>query len=422
MTLTPEGYRPRLIDGDIEQMLNTFGAVKIEGPKWSGKTWTAENHANSEIKVAEMTGPVRNRDLIASDLRKALTGSAPHLIDEWQEVPELHDAVRAEVDRNPAKGRFILTGSSVPYRDSYLHSGAGRIGTANMRTMSLFETGDSDGSIPLGDILDCRVTAAECRVAGLDRLIDLCVRGGWPGSVGTANPGLIPRQYLALAAEDAVRMDGKRRNLNKMTMLLRSLARNESTMVSDAALMKDMKRFDDENIAVETYYDYTDCLNRIHLLDEVSSFRPNVRSEVRVGKSPKRHLTDVSLAIAALDLNRTKLKNDLRTFGFMFEALCEHDLRIYAEHLGGRMYHYRDGRDREIDAVVELPDGRWGAFEIKLGTDQVDEAAGKLLKLRNFFAGEGTVPCSLCVLSGMSDFAYTRPDGVSVVPIASLGP
>ena len=184
MTLTPFGYKPRLIDAHIERMLGAFGAVSIEGPKWCGKTWTAENHSNSEMKVADSSGPIRNRDIVLSDIAKALSGESPRLIDEWQEVPRIWDAVRTDVDSNPKKGRFILTGSSVPKRESYIHSGAGRIGTVKMDTMTLFETGDSDGKVTLKNILDGRMEMVRCGEASLNHLIDLTIRGGWPGSVG----------------------------------------------------------------------------------------------------------------------------------------------------------------------------------------------------------------------------------------------
>ncbi len=424
MTLTPLGYKPRLIDDHIERMLSTFGAVSIEGPKWCGKTWTAENHSNSEMKVADSTGPIKNKDLILMDVRRALSGENPHLIDEWQEVPQIWDSVRSDIDNNPKKGRFILTGSSVPKRESYIHSGAGRIGMVRMRTMSLYETGDSEGKVSLKNIIEGRMEITECREASLDDLIDLTIRGGWPGSLGIDrdNVGLIPQGYVDLAVDDASRLDGKVRQSNKMKMLLRSLSRNESTLASDATVMKDMKRYDDETIAIETFYDYIDCLDRIHMIDETPSFRPNVRSDLRIGKTPKRHLTDVSLAIAALGLNHEALKNDLNTFGFMFEALCEHDLQIYSESIGGKLFHYRDGRGREIDAVIETSDGRWGAFEIKLGPGQIDEAAKNLLSLKNLFEKENKQPSSLCVICGMTNYAYKRPDGVFVIPITSLRP
>jgi predicted AAA+ superfamily ATPase len=424
MTLTPAGYRRRLIDDHVDRMLRTFGAISIEGPKWCGKTWTAEHHSNSEIKVAGSTGPVKNSDLIRADIRNALSGDVPHLIDEWREVPQIRDSVRDAVDGSPEKGRFILTGSSVPKRETYVHSGAGRIGTVRMRTMTLFETGDSEGKVSLREILNGKVGMTECKNVTLDCLAGLMVRGGWPGAIniGREEFGLVPSDYVNLAADDASRLDGRTRQSNKMRMLLRSLARNESTLASDATVMKDMKRFDDENIAIETYYEYMDCLDRTYLIDEIPCFRPNVRSDMRIGKTPKRHLADVSLAIAALGLNRETIMNDPETFGFMFEALCEHDLRIYSESLGAKLFHYRDGRGREIDAVIEMPDGGWGAFEIKLGAGQTDDAAEKLLSLSGLFERESNKPSVLCVVCGTTNYAYQRQDGVFVVPITALGP
>ncbi|MDO5852826.1 MAG: DUF4143 domain-containing protein, partial [Thermoplasmata archaeon] len=221
--------------------------------------------------------------------------------------------------------------------------------------------------------------------------------------------------------DDACRLDGRARNSNKMEMLLKSLARNESTLASDATVMKDMERYN-ESISPETYGEYMDCLYRIHIVEETPSFRPNVRSSFRVGKSPKRHLTDPSLSVAALKMTKNRLIGDLKTFGFMFEALCERDLQIYAESQGGRLFHYRDGRDREIDAVVETEDGRWGAFEIKLGFEQVDDAAKNLLKMHDLFKEEDCPPSVLCVICGTASYAYTRPDGVRVLPITALGP
>ena len=424
MTLTPAGYRPRIIDEHIDRMLNTFGAVCIEGPKWCGKTWTAENHSNSEMRVADSTGPIRNKDLIKMDYKRALSGDIPHLIDEWQEVPQIWDSVRTEIDKDPKKGKFILTGSSTPKREAYTHSGAGRIGIVKMHTMTLYETGDSEGKISLKNLIDKKFEMIECKKASLENLVDLVIRGGWPGAldIDRNNFILIPKSYIDLAVDDASRLDGKTRQSGKMKMLLRSLSRNESTLCSDTTIMKDMKRFDDENIAIETYYEYIDCLNRIHLINETPSFRPNVRSDVRIGKKPKRHLADVSLAAAALELDREALMNDLNTFGLMFEALCEHDIQIYAESAGSKLFHYHDGRGREVDAVVETPDGRWGAFEIKLGAGQIDEAAKNLLSVSKLFETEGIPPSVLCIICGMTDYAYQRPDGVYVVPITALKP
>ena len=424
MSLTPEGYKPRIVDQMLERKLHVFGAVSIEGLKWCGKTWTAENHAESEIKIAENRGPLTNRDYVLADVSRALVGDSPHLIDEWQEVPQIWDSVRSDLDSHPGHGRYILTGSSVPRREEYIHSGIGRIAKLKMRTMTLFETGDSDGSASLRELMLGKLEMSEKRDVELEQLVDFVVRGGWPAAMGVDpdDYGLIPREYIESAIEDACRLDGKRRDREKMTMLIKSLSRNESTVVSNETVKNGMRSYDDESISNDTYYDYSDCLDRIHLLEDTPSFKANFRSNVRIGKKPKRHLTDVSLAVAALGLNHKKLMGDLNTFGFMFESLCEHDLQIYAECAGGSLYHYRDDSGREVDAIVESEDGSWGAFEIKLGAGQIDDAAVHLLRMRDVFESRGNTPCVLCVISGLSNWAYRRPDGVFVVPITSLGP
>ena len=424
MPLTPDGYKPRIVDQMLERKLHVFGAVSIEGPKWCGKTWTAENHAESEIKIAENRGPLTNRDYVLADVSRALVGESPHLIDEWQEVPQIWDSVRSDLDSHPGHGRYILTGSSVPRREEYIHSGTGRIAKLKMRTMTLFETGDSDGSVSLRELMLGKLEMSEKRDVELEQLVDFVVRGGWPAALGVdpEDYGLIPREYIGSAIEDACRLDGKQRDREKMTMLIKSLSRNESTVVSNETVKNDMRSYDDESISNDTYYDYSDCLDRIHLLEDTPSFKANFRSNVRVGKKPKRHLTDVSLAVAALGLNHKKLMGDLNTFGFMFESLCEHDLQIYAECAGGSLYHYRDDSGREVDAIVESEDGSWGAFEIKLGAGQIDDAAEHLLRMRDVFESRGNSPCVLCVISGLSNWAYQRPDGVFVAPITSLGP
>jgi len=422
-TLVQEGYRKRLLDDRIDAMLKIFGAVSIEGPRYCGKTWTAESHAESEIKVADSQGAIPNRDLVSADPRIALEGSEPRLIDEWQEVPAIWDSVRSEVDTSRRKGRFILTSSIAPRRDEYVHSGAGRIGAVKMRTMSLYESGDSDGSVSLASLFDGWSGMRECGPASLERLIDLAVRGGWPGSIGVCgSQELSAREYLDCLIVDAAKLDGKRRSEDKMAMLFRSLARNECALASDRRVRSGMLENDDEGIAIETYYDYIDCLRRVHAIDDIPSYSLNLRSDARIGKAPKRHLADVSLAIAALSLDKEHMTEDLSTFGPMFESLCLHDIRLYIEHNGGRMFHYRDGRGREIDAVVEARDGRWGAIEVKLGTGQIDAAAESLLKLNGFFTKEGKPPSFLCVVCGMAVYAYRRPDGVYVVPIKSLCP
>lgn len=424
MTLTPEGYRPRLIDDRLAKHIKAFGAVSLEGPKWCGKTWCAENICNSEFKLTEKTGPLKNRDLAESNPEVALRGEEPHLIDEWQEVPSLWDDVRNEVDKGGRKGRFILTGSSVPKRRTYIHSGTGRIAKLDMRTMTLFEMGDSTGSISLKDILSGKLDHMDCGEPSLDHIADLIVRGGWPSDIGLDPEyyGLTAKQYVKEAVEDACRLDDKDRNREKMRMLLKSLARNESTLASDSKVMEDMKTYEDSTITPPTLSEYCDCLDRIHLIEDTPCFRPNIRSEWRVGKTPKRHLTDVSLAVAAMEIGKEGIVSDLRTFGFLFESLCEHDLQLYSEYHECKFFHYRDGRNREIDAVIESPDGSWTAVEIKLGPGQIDSAAESLLKISGQFEKEGQAPKNLVVICGMTRYAYKRPDGVMVLPITALGP
>lgn len=423
MTLRPNGYRDRLIDATVDKHLQSFGAVCIQGPKWVGKTWTAENHANSEMKITDYTGPVANRDVLTSDIMKALDGENPHLIDEWQEFPKLWDIIRNDVDARPAEGKYILTGSSMPSRDSYIHSGAGRISLLTMRSMTLYETGDSDGAASLAGLFRGELDTIDCGDVELRTLVGYTVRGGWPRAVfsGKVDPRMNSDNLLEAAVEEACALDGKMRNRAKMHMLVRSLARNESTVVSDAALIGDMKKADSDTIAPETMNEYLDCLKRVHIIEETPSYKPKINSDMRIGKKPKRRFTDVSLAISALKLDEDTLMENLGTFGFMFESLCEHDLQIYAESIGGRFFHYRDGRDREIDAVVELG-GKWAAFEIRLGASRIDEAAESLLSIGKIMGEKGHAPDVLCVICGMTKWAYRRPDGVFVVPITSLGP
>lgn len=406
-------------------MLDTFGAVAIDGPKWCGKTWTALNHGNSVVYIGDPAGNFQNRQ--AAELNPALVlgGDSPRVIDEWQEVPSLWDAVRFTVDQSAQRGRFILTGSSTPNSKGVLHSGAGRVGVIRMRPMSLFEIGRSTGSISLATLFDGPQNSLATGEVQLETLIDLVVAGGWPGVMEL--PPMAAQEvavgYLhAVMHEDLSRIDGVRRDPHKVMLLLRSLARNESTVASNKTLKRDMHEHDDDNLDEGTIADYLAMLRRLFLIDDQPAFNPNMRSSVRVGKTPKRHLADPSLAVAALRATTQTLAADLSTFGFLFEAMCERDLRIYSQVTAGDLYHYRDGRGREIDAVVTTADGRWGAIEIKLGAHQIDEAAAKLLALQREMQTDpaATPPAMLCVVCGMSSYGYTRPDGVHVVPITAL--
>ena len=420
-----KNYRPRIIDQKIDKYLNSFGALCIEGPKWCGKTMTASFHSNSAIFIGDPSGNFQNRKLAEMAPDIILEGEYPRLIDEWQEVPSLWDAVRFKADKLSEKGLFILTGSATPNHKGILHSGAGRIARIRMRTMSLFESGDSSGTVSLQELCHGEIKPAMTGEVNLTKLIKLIIRGGWPASITlpVEEASLLPAEYLnAVIDDDVYRIDGVRRDTHKIRLLLQSLARNESTTVSNKTLRNDIKAVDDEDIDMNTIASYLDIFKRLFLIDNQPPFSSNIRSSVRLKQSEKRHFSDPSLACALLKATPEKLISDLETLGFLFEALCERDLRIYAESFGGEIYHYQDYRNREADAVIELPDGRWCAFEIKLGANQIDSAADSLLKLQASFAEEkgSTLPSVLCVICGLSNAAYRRPDGVFVVPITAL--
>lgn len=422
-----QNYMPRIIDTRIEEYLKAFGAVCVEGPRGCGKTWTSSYHCNSAIYIGDPTGNFQNRQLAELSPELVLDGDTPRLVDEWPEAPSIWDAVRYCVDQTPQKGQFILTGSATPKHKGILHSGAGRIAKLRMRPMSLYESGDSSGTVSLEQLCRGQLNPAMTGEVSLKKLIELIIRGGWPGAVNlpVEQAALLPAEYLNAAIDDDVyRIDGVKRNTTKMRLLLRSLAQNESTTVSNRTLKKDIREIDDEDIDINTVKDYLDIFERLFILDNQPPFSAGVRSSVRVKQAAKRHFSDPSLACSLLKLTPSSLLGDLETLGFLFEALCERDLKIYVESFGGALYHYQDYRGREIDAVIELPDGQWCAFEIKLGANQIDAAAQSLLNIQKEFADDpkGKPPAALCVLCGMANAAYRRPDGVCVVPITALEP
>ena len=419
-----DNYKPRLIDKTLSKYLATFGAVCIEGPKWCGKTWACENQASSVFRLADPTNNFQNRELAKIDIYATLSGDKPHLIDEWQEMPEIWDAVRHKVDEIGKTGQFLLTGSSTPHRKGIYHSGAGRIATLKMDTLSLWESEDSCGAVSLMDLFEGKVQNKLTGDVDLKHLADLIVRGGWPAmfsSTSKSYSSLMAKQYIdAIINEDINRLEGTKRNIDKMRILLRSLARNESTTVSMNTLRNDMQNMDGSALDDETIADYLGVLKRMFLIENQEPFSPNVRSSVRVKQAEKLHFADPSIPCAILGLNRHSLLNNITTMGFLFESLCEHDLRVYAKELDGKLYHYQDYKQREIDAVVELPDGRWGAFEIKLGSRQIDEAAENLKSISKSFKETGNAPTFLAVICGMSNAVYRRADGVYVLPLTAL--
>ena len=417
-------YRPRLIDNIIDSYLEAFGAVCVEGPKWCGKTWTSSYHCKSEIMLGNPDGNFQNRQLAQMSPSLVLEGEPPRLIDEWQEVPQLWDAVRYKVDQSGNKGQFILTGSATPNHKGILHSGAGRIAKLRMRPMSLFESGNSSGDISLKDICEGRIEPKISGEVDLRKLIDFIIRGGWPANQETTlkQAAYLPIQYIrAVLDDDVYRIDNVKRDKHKMELLLRSLARNEATTVTNKKPKNDIKEIDDEDIDVETVSAYLDVFQRLFLTDNQKPFEAKLRSSIRIKQTEKRHLSDPSLAAALLNATPEMLLNDLNTLGFLFEALCERDLKIYAESFDADLYHYQDYNNNEMDAVIAMPNGKWCGFEIKLGANQIDMAAENLIKIKNEIkANGGIAPDSLCVICGLSNAAYQRPDGVFVVPITAL--
>ena len=418
-------YKRRVIDKTVERYLQVSGAICIEGPKWCGKTWTSAFHSNSEFLVGNPANNFSNRQLAELNPSMILQGDTPRLIDEWQEVPSIWDATRAEVDYRHKKGQIILTGSSTPKTKGIMHSGAGRIVRLRMNTMSLYESGDSSGKVSLFDICNGNLAMQMLEEVSLERLAFYIVRGGWPEniSVDEDKAHLMPRSYMQTVVEEDINNldDEIEYNRHKVELLLRSLARNETTTVSDSSLLKDIIEQDNESMSRNTIAKYLQALSRLFIFNNQIPYSPNLRSSLRVKQAEKRHFSDPAMACALLSITPEQLLNDLNTFGFLFEALVERDLAVYAQSFGGKLFHYQDYKNNEIDAVIELENGDWCAFEIKLGAKKIDEGAENLVKVCSDIEQNGGKPPKVkCVICGLSNAAYVRPDGVFVVPITAL--
>lgn len=427
MALTKEGYTERLVDKEIDELLEMFGAISIEGPKYCGKTWTASNHANSAVLLTKSDNPNSDYQKALIDRELIYTNISPELIDEWQSIEQIWDDIRTKCDEDGKSGKFILTGSSVPVDSKKIfHSGAGRIYKLNMYTMSLFESKDSEGIVSLSDLFENKNIAVRLKEKPtLENLADLIIRGGWPASLKykPENFYRLPESYIIDVLDHDISYDGAKRDKEKMLKLMKSLARNETTLVTNEKLISDIEEYTNEEnyqISRNTVTDYLNVLENIHLIKNQLPYSEKIRSSIRVGKTAKRHFIDPSLACSLLGLKQKQLINDLNVFGLMFEALVIRDLRIYIEYLGGHIYHYHDNNSgEEIDAIVELKDGTYGAIEIKLGVGYIDNAAANLIK---FSSKCERKPKFLCIISGMIDYAYQRDDGVYVVPITALRP
>ena len=410
-------YRPRVLDSSLTASLEAVGAVVIEGPKASGKTETARRAARSEVRVD--TVAARQAFAISPDL--LLEGATPRLLDEWQVEPELWNHVRHAVDDRQAKGQFILTGSAVPRDDQTRHPGPGRFIHLRMRPMTLAETGHSTARISLAAVLVGERIAAPDPGLTVQEIAERIVVGGWPTHLG-----LTPAQALRamqgylddVCRVDVQRLDGTRRDPTGVRRLLASLARNLATSASIESLTADANGADGGMVS-DTVRGYLDALGRLMITDDVPAWKPDLRSRSRLRGTPVRHLADPALAAAALNVNPARLLRDLNWMGFAFESLVIRDLRVFAQALGGEVFHYRDNTGLEADAIIELPDGRWAGFEVKLGSAAavVDAAAAGLLRLRDRVSGEP--PLALGVITG-TGYALTRPDGVLQIPIGAL--
>ncbi len=427
MSLKRDGYNDRLIDDKITRYLNIFGAISITGPKWCGKTWTSLNHANSATYLTEK-GP---RDLAKMDPKYIFTEERPQLIDEWQLVPSIWDSVRHECDRDKEKGKFILTGSTSLKQEvkeeEIFHSGTGRIAPMKMYPMSLYESGDSTGDVSITSMLEGKVVPKYIRKVELEELAKLIIRGGWPENIeiNENDIGLIPKIYLeTVINEDINERKTTKRNSNKMRMLIRSLSRNESSIAGNNTIVKDISDFETSEDIIQsrnTVAEYISVLDNLHLINNQDAFDVNYRSSKRVGKSPKRHLVDPSLACASLDLSVQKLMYDLNTFGFMFESLVARDLTIYMDSLDGHLFHFRDNESSdEIDAILEFSDGSYAAIEVKLSSYSIEEAKNNLLK---FYENVSKKPKFMCIIVGHYEAVVQDEEtGIYILPITSLKP
>ncbi|MDR3282677.1 MAG: DUF4143 domain-containing protein [Candidatus Methanoplasma sp.] len=412
-------YRPRIIDKRIDDILSTFGGMLIVGPKWCGKSWTGMRHSKSALLVGDEDSAL----LAALDPESALDGNPPRLVDEWQDVPKLWDVARRNIDLSGKRGLYIFTGSTIPPKDATHHTGTGRFATVRMHPMSLFESGDSSGVVSLSRLFDTgKVDVIRSNIEYKEAVRLIC-RGGWPAAIGMSDREAadVSRMYVKSVSDSNMSgIDGKKRNKKTMQLVLRSLARNNATLVKPSVIAADMSE-GGTVVSDGTVRDYINALKSIYMIEEQEAWAPSLRSRSRVRTSPKIHFSDPSLAVALLRAAPDILMKEVRTAGFLFESLCYRDLCVYASALDGDVYHYRDNTGLEVDEIIELGDGRWGAVEVKLGTFEFDKAADSLLSLKEK-AGEAREPSFLMILCASGGLAYTREDGVAVVPIDLLGP
>lgn len=417
-----EKYIPRIVDKVLQNKLEYMGAVLIEGCKWCGKSTTARQFAKSYIEFQDPDKKMQYDKTNKTKPSLFLEGEKPRLFDEWQMYPVVWDSIRMDVDHTGLKGQYILTGSARPAEDSVMHSGTGRISKLLMRPMSLYESGESNGTVSLTDIINGNDISGVSNL-DFDSLINAMIRGGWPETLNIEgeNKYKVSKDYVkSLLSEEIKTVDGKLRSSSKMNAVLKSISRNISTNVSKSTILEDVRSEFVNDVSRPTLDDYLNALEKLYILEYIPATNLNLRSKTPLRISPKLELVDPSLAIATLNLKREDLIKDLNFTGFIFENMCMRDLKIYADAIDARLSYYRDKNDFEVDCILETADGKWGAIEVKLGAGEIPDAVENLTKFQEKVdTDKYGKPSFLMVLTG-ADYSYKRDDGIYVVSIGNL--
>ncbi len=417
-------YLPRLIEKTIKEKLSYIGAIQIEGPKWCGKSTTASRFANTIIKLQDPIVYSRYKTYATTSKADLLLGDKPILFDEWQKIPEIWDFVRLDIDEQNSKaGQYILTGSAKPEDDPDRHSGTGRIARIRMSPLSLFESKESSGEVSLEKLFN----EPENNVRGQSKLtindqVNLVCRGGWPGLYGQSIKNAInyvKDYYEGLTNSDITDVDSIKRNPNRAKAILRTYARNISTLTDYQTMIRDLENVG-EGVDKTTFASYLNAFEKLFVIENIDAWTPKLRSATRIRMSQKKQFVDPSIAAVALGATSDELSKDMETFGFFFESMVTRDLRVYLDKLDGRVFYYRDKNELEVDCILKLDDGRWAAVEIKVGGNQLDNAAANLIKLKNIVDTEHMKEPSFLMIVYAGTSAYKRADGVYVVPVGCL--
>ncbi|AMK55965.1 ATP-binding protein [Mycoplasma mycoides] len=425
MKINNDNYIPRIMDKIIQKHLKIAGAICVEGPKWCGKTWTSRQNSNSEFLVGSAANAFSNRQLAILNPEYVLKGEFPRMIDEWQEVPSLWDATREEVDKYSQNGLFILTGSSTPTHKGVLHSGAGRIVRLRMNTMTLFESGDSTGILSLKDLLLDEIKTKYVDELDFKKLAYLIVRGGWPKNIKTSfnDCEVLPRSYIDSILESKLLDENNNAyNSNYIKLILKSLARNVSTTVSERSIINDISQNEVDSISRPTLSKYLDFLNNMFLFSNLEPYSLNTKIFFKSKTTRKKILLWPIFSLCFIRLTPNKIMSDLNLYGLLFEGLVIRDLKVYAQANEAKVYHYQDYLDNELDAVIEFKNGEWCAIEIKLGLNQVEQAAKQLNKAIDAITrSKNKPPINKCIIVGFGNLVYKRKeDGIIVIPINAL--